>query len=293
MALPENAAQWSRVTLTTDAPVGAAAVVRLVVERGRVVADDLQLEAGRVPTPFGVRPEERIRLAFEGTPESRLPCWMAEDDTPRKLLVRNGSDAVIDGDLEIWVGPWSQPKSQKLAALKNVSLSAGDAATIPLRLGHLKPDAYVVAAVLARDGKLLLDGSQMVDPSIPIGGSVSGSILKSRAAIRFALGPRVQPAGIFGVGDRHARLRLARLDGELVRRLAACSVRRRHGRRVSFAGADAARTTTRHTFSRRRACPFTAWKASGWSTALRPARRSRCPARKGASTSGIPRAWHW
>ena len=67
----------------------------------------------------------------------------------------------------------------------------------------------------------------MVDPSIPIGGSVSGSILKSRAAIRFALGPKVQPASIFGVGDRHARSRLARLDGELVRRLAAGAVRRR------------------------------------------------------------------
>ncbi len=200
MALPENAAEWSRVTLGAEAPAGAAAVVRLVVERGRVVADDLQLEAGRVPTPFRVRPEELLRLAFEGTPESRLPCWMAGDDTPRRLLVRNGSDAVIDGDLEIWVGPWSQPKTKKLAALKNVSLSAGDAATVPLRLGQLKPDAYVVAAVLARDGKLLLDGSQMVDLSIPIGGSVSGSMLKSRAAIRFALAPKVRPAGIFGIG---------------------------------------------------------------------------------------------
>ena len=194
LALPENAAQWRRVTLIADAPVGAAAVVRLVVKRGRVVADDLQLEAGHVPTPFGVRPEERIRLAFEGMPESQLPCWMAEDDTPRKLLVRNGSDAAIGGDLEIWVGPWSQPKSRKLAALKNVSLKAGDAATIPLRLGQLKPDAYVVAAVLVRDGKPSLDGSQVVDPSILIGGSVSGSILKSRAAIRFALGPKVRPA---------------------------------------------------------------------------------------------------
>ncbi len=106
LTLPENAAQWRRVTLIADAPVGAAAVVRLVVKRGRVVADDLQLEAGRDPTPFGVRPEERIRLAFEGTPESQLPCWMAEDDTPRKLLARNGSDAAIGGDLEIWVGPW-------------------------------------------------------------------------------------------------------------------------------------------------------------------------------------------
>ena len=200
LALPENAAQWRRVTLIANAPVGAAAVVRLVVKRGRVVADDLQLEAGRDPTPFGVRPEERIRLAFEGTPESQLPCWMAENDTPRKLLARNDSETAIEGDLEIWVGPWSQPKSQKLAALKNVSLKAGDAATIPLRLGQLKPDAYVVAAVLARDGKLLLDGSQVVDPSILIGGSVSGSILKSRAAIRFALGPMVQPARIFGVG---------------------------------------------------------------------------------------------
>jgi hypothetical protein len=201
IALPENAAQWSRVTISTDAPAEAAAVVRLVVERGCVVADDLQLETGRVAKPFGVRPEERIGLAFEGTPESRLPFWMAEDDTPRKLLVRNGSDATIDGDLEIWVGPWSRPKSERLAARKNISLKAGDADTIPLRLGHLKPDAYVVAALLARDGKPLLDGSQTVDPSIPIGGSVSGSILKSRAAIRFALGPKVRPAGIFGVGD--------------------------------------------------------------------------------------------
>jgi len=201
MALPENTGPWSRVTLVTDAPVGAAAVVRLVVQRGRVVADDLQLEAGRVPTPFAVRPEERLRLAFEGTPESRLPCWVAEDDTPRKLLVRNGSNAMIDGDLEIWAGPWSQPKREKLAALKNVSLGPRDVAAIPLRLGHLKPDAYVVAAVLVRNGKVSLDGSRMVDPAITIGGRVSGSILKSRAAIRFALAPRVQPARIFGVGN--------------------------------------------------------------------------------------------
>ena len=66
IALPENTAQWSRVTLTTDAPVGAAAVVRLVVERGRVVADDLQLEAGRVPTPFGVRAGRAAQARIRG-----------------------------------------------------------------------------------------------------------------------------------------------------------------------------------------------------------------------------------
>ncbi len=187
--------------LTAAAPVDAAAVVRLAVDGGRVVADDLQLETGRVPTAFNVRREEWLKLSFEGTPESRLPCWMAEDNVPRKLLVRNDSHVTIDGDLEIWAGPWWQPKSEKWSAVKNTALKAGDVATIPLRTGHLKPDAYVLAAVLKRDGKVLLDGPRMVDPSTSIGGIASSGLLKSRAAIRFALGPKVEPARIFGVGN--------------------------------------------------------------------------------------------
>jgi hypothetical protein len=175
--------------------------VRLAVDSGRVVADDLQLETGRVPTAFNVRREEWLKLSFEGTPELRLPCWMAEDHGLRKLLVRNDSNVTIDGDLEIWVGPWSQPKSKKLSALKNITLRAGDVATIPLRTDHLKPDAYVLAAVLSRDGKVLLDGPRMVDPSTSIGGVASSGLLKSRAAIRFALGPKVEPAKVFGVGN--------------------------------------------------------------------------------------------
>jgi len=201
IALPETAGQWTRVQLTVEAPANVAAVARIAVEAGRVAVDDLQLEAGSTPTAFSVRGDERLSLAFEGVPEPRLPCWREKDHAPRTLQIRNASTATIQGDLEIWMGPWSKPKTEKAAVLNNLELQAGGVQTIPLRLDHLKPDAYLLVSVLRRDGAVLLDGARTVDTSTDIGGAHSNSMLRSRAAIRFAIAPNLEPAKIFGVGN--------------------------------------------------------------------------------------------
>ena len=138
-----TATEWTRVELTAEAPADAAAVVRLVVDGGRVVADDLQLETGRVPTAFNVRREEWLKLSFEGTPESRLPCWMAEDNMPRKLLVCNDSNVTIDGDLEIWAGPWSATEKRKVVRDEKHCTKGRGRCNDSAAADHLKPDAYV------------------------------------------------------------------------------------------------------------------------------------------------------
>jgi hypothetical protein len=201
IALPEMAGPWTRVQLTAAAPANAAAGARITVEAGRVAVDDLKLEAGSTPTAFDVRGDERLSLAFEGVPETRLPCWREKDPATQTLQIRNASNATIKGNLEIWIGPWSKPKTEKAAVLNDLELKAGDIKTIPLHLDHLKPDAYVLVSVLSRDGAVLLDGERTVDASTTIGGAHSNSMLRSRAAIRFAIAPNVEPAKIFGVGN--------------------------------------------------------------------------------------------
>ena len=174
---------------------------------------------------------------------------------PRKLLVRNDSKVAIDGDLEIWAGPWSQPKREKLAAVNNASLKAGGVAAIPSRTGRWKPNAYVVSArASARrpsparrpgdDRSIDLDWRRRVQRPFEI---ASGDPFRPRA--KGGARPHLRR------GQRHARLWLAGLHGQLVWRLAAGAVCRGQGPRLRLRAAGRARPTTGRTCSPRRACP--------------------------------------
>ncbi len=199
--VPEGAQEWSRVSVTADAPSSAAAVVRVRGEAGRIVVDNVQLESGGSPTAFDVRVEERLRVCFKGVAEERLPIWREKDGDSRKLLIRNDSQVAITGSLEVWIGSCSNPKSEKVASVEEVEIDPGDVETVRLRLDHLAPGAYALAIVLHRDGNVALDSSRFVDAAAPIGGTNSNSMLKARAALRFAIAPAIAPAKIFGVGN--------------------------------------------------------------------------------------------
>ncbi|MFA6293614.1 MAG: beta-galactosidase, partial [Victivallales bacterium] len=201
IALPETVAEWTRIQLTAEAPANAAAVAWITIDSGKVLIDDIQLESGKVPTDFNIRPEEFLHLSFKDVPEEQLPFWKEKDDSTRRLLIRNDSRAAIKGSLEIWTGPWSKPKADRMTVIDDFDLDAGDFKTVKLSMEKLKPDACVLVPVLKKDGVIALDGEKLVDSTATIGGVVSNSILKSRAVIRFGITPNIAPAKIFGIGN--------------------------------------------------------------------------------------------
>jgi len=201
LVLPVTTAEWTRVSLTANAPENVAVVAGIISHSGQVIVDDVQLETGPTSTPFAISLAEALRLSFKGVPPENLPFWKEKVEGAQELHVRNESLAPITGTLEIWAGPWPNPKAERMALIEDLALAPGAVQAIPLSLGKLPPDAYVVVPVLKQNGEVVLDGASQVDADTLIGGDLSNSMLKSQAAIRFAITPDIAPAKVFGVGN--------------------------------------------------------------------------------------------
>ncbi len=201
VALPADAADWVRVSVTVQNSSRLVGMVRLRVASGTVCVDDVQLEQGATATPFNVRPAEWLRLAFVGCDEAVLPKWVASDPIPRRIIIHNDSRTPLAGRIVLRYGPWNAVTQRTLAAMAAASLKPGQSRSFPLSAQGLPPNAYVACVSLEGETPVPLDGAREFDPRIPIGGEVSNSMLLSRSAIRFAIAPEVAPAKIFGVGN--------------------------------------------------------------------------------------------
>jgi len=211
--LPKGSKGWTRLELRATAPNDAFAFARLKVEGGAVSVDGAQLEQAAEASTFNVRKEEALRLSFEGVEPSTLPFWVERkgeeswlgsvfgSGTKKELLVENGSLAKVEGDLELWLGPWNAPKTLRFAKDESFSLEPGEKAKFSFETAGLAPDAYLAHAVLKRKGSSEIDGANDVDVSTKIGGVHSNHMLKARDAIRFAIVPAFDPKKIFGVGN--------------------------------------------------------------------------------------------
>ena len=224
--LSKDAKGWTRLEFSAVAPKDAYAVARIKVENGSALIDDVQLESGSGASAFDVRKEDALALSFRGVEAENLPFWIEGDkdakswlgsilgaSSKRSVEVRNGSFSKLEGDLELWLGPWNNPKAIRFAKEEAFSLEPGKSACFDFETGKLAPDAYVVHAVLLRKGLPSIDGAKDIDPTAHIGGVHSVHMLKARDAIRFGIAPVAEPAKIFGVGNGMLGYGWRELDG--------------------------------------------------------------------------------
>ena len=200
LTLPANA-DWTRVQTALDSPKRLQAVVRLRVSSGTVYFDDVQLETGRTASPFNLRPLDRVRLSFADTGTCTLPKWGRDASATQQLQVHNDSRQPLSGTLELFRGPWDHTGQRRLARIPLARFQSENPVTLPLETGGLEPDAYVVHALLKRDGKVVMNSREAYAPETTIGGRTSNGMLRARSVIRFAVAPDHTPATLFGVGN--------------------------------------------------------------------------------------------
>ena len=200
LPLPANS-DWTRLILTSEAPQLLHALGRIVVEEGAAVLDDVQIEAGAAASAFNLRPEEWLRLSIAGTPDARLPQWIAADPAVRKATVTNDSRVPIGGQVRLFLGPWNKPTAQQIAAFEAGALAPGASRTFTFRTGALPANAYVLCLSLDGKGAANLPAQWSLATDQTLGGTVSNGMLRSRSAARFLIAPRTRPAQWFGVGN--------------------------------------------------------------------------------------------
>lgn len=212
--LPAGAKGWTRLELSAEAPKNACASAWLKIDKGSAVIDDVQLEEGAKASPFEIRKEDAMALSFEGFDSKRIPFWTERPaskesfissvfgaSTKHAVELRNASFAKLEGELELWLGPWSKPKTLPFAKDSSFSLEPGATAKFNFDIAGLEPDAYAIHAVLKRKGLPPIDGESDIDASARIAGAHSAHMLKSRDAIRFAIAPIMEPKKIYGVAN--------------------------------------------------------------------------------------------
>ncbi len=198
--LPEDAG-WTRVAVTAESPEKLMALMRLTVEQGEVLLDDVQIEASTKPSEFNLRPEEWLRLEFAGSAGSELPKWVQGDKKLRELRVWNDSRKPLRGVAAVSLKTWDNRKQLVLDRLNASKLASGRSRTIAFSIKDLPADAYLVSLALVDGGRKLVDGGREFAIDELYAGSLSNGMLKSRSAIRFAVAPNTSPARIFGVGN--------------------------------------------------------------------------------------------
>ncbi len=200
LPLPETA-DWTRISRQLAAAADQAAQVRLVVKSGEVGLDEVQLEPGTAPTEFNLKPAEWLELELSGEPDEQLPVWGEAAELNRELIVRNASTQPLAGILEVWLGPWNQPKQMKVEEQPGFSLAPAATHSTTLKLGGLASNAYVVTTVYRPAAGTPVDSQSAYQPELLIAGAHSNGLAGTRGVARFVLAPVVEPQRIFGVGN--------------------------------------------------------------------------------------------
>lgn len=209
--LPAEAGEWTRVSLTQECPSMLQPFVHIAVEEGTVLIDDLQLEIGGEPTAFNVRPQEFLRIAFDGVEAGRLPMWLTTGSSERTITVYNDSREPLGGVVTLHFGPWSIPDLQAIGEFDLSELPPGQSRQLAFSTDSLRPDGYVLFARLADGGDVIVDGRWDFDPYAFTAYGIT-NMLRSRSVGRFSLTPQLDPMKIFGIGNTTIRKNGARFD---------------------------------------------------------------------------------
>ncbi len=184
---------WQRVSASAVCPDSRRAVIRLRVTEGTLIIDDVQIQSAEQASAFALRPAESLRLALADHDPAELPRWVTGDATPRKVTVYHDTPSPTPrGPIQVWLGPWDEPKQRLLGELSPEQLPA----SLEFSAADLRPDAYILT--VSTSG---LDGADAFDPTVPIEGKVSRSMTAARTALRIGIAPDTQAADIFGVGN--------------------------------------------------------------------------------------------
>ncbi len=198
-SLPENS-DWTRVSVTLDNPSTNSAVVRISVEKGLVMVDDVQVELSGKPNAFNVRPEEYLRLSFGDGDGSVMPKWTTSDIGERTVRVYNDSRVPLKGKVILQFGPWNIPAQMFIGSFDISTLPPGKLQAFRFSTSGLRPDGYVVSCRLQQAATVIHDGLWDFDPYAFTAYQL-GNMLHSRIAARFALLRKIDPEKLFGIGN--------------------------------------------------------------------------------------------
>ena len=194
---------WSLVSFTLDIPEKArslkepAFAVRLAALSGTCLFDDVQLEFGRVATPFRERRDHWLSLSVEEVPETDLPMFKHGRDGRKTVLVRNTSGQTLAGTLRLFVDPWDKAGSTPVFEERIEEWRPGEVRRVGIDVGSLPPDGYVAIASLEPH----FDGTGVFDAEKTGWGTCGWSQLRKRNGIRFCVFGRESPRDLFGVGN--------------------------------------------------------------------------------------------
>ena len=200
VALPVNAKDWTRVSMTLKSLDVLQPFVRIHLASGSVEMDDVKLELGSAATAFNVRPAEFLRLSFKGVSEAEMPKWISSDAAPRMVRVHNDSREPIKGKVSLQFGPWNVPDLHTIATFDAADILPGESKTFEFSTRNLRADGYVAFLRLQDGDVVVMDGLWNFDPHAFVYYSMS-NMLHSNSVARFVVVPRVEPRKIFGIGN--------------------------------------------------------------------------------------------
>ena len=195
---------WTRVTLTTESPGTNWVVARFHVGKGVMLLDDVQVEVGEQTGDFNVRPQEYLRLSFDGYDDKVMPKWLQSDAAPRKIRVHNDSRRPLTGRVTVQYGPWNVPDLHTIGEFDVAELGPGESRTFEFTTAGLRTDAYVAIVRLKDGAQLVTDGAADFNPHAFTGWNLQ-SVMDSRSVTRFVVIPRIDPKKLFGVGNAAQR----------------------------------------------------------------------------------------
>jgi hypothetical protein len=202
--LPTNAAEWTRVCLTLDCPQTIQFQARFDISQGTALFDDIQVEQCSSPTPFNVRPQEFLRLSFDGREESEMPKWTLSDPAKHTIRVHNDSRLPLTGKIALNFGPWNIPDLNLIGEFDARVLPPGQSKTLEFSTASLRADAYVLAVQLKDRDRIVSDGTWDFDPYAFVAFGIQ-NILHSRSVARFVVVPRTAPKKLYGIGNTTMR----------------------------------------------------------------------------------------
>lgn len=198
----DTGGQWTRLCGTIEVPGGTAqqAAVRVHLEKGTLVVDDVQAEVGETATAFDVRPAERLQVRLDDP--HALPVFVAGRTGAVTVEVRNGSPRALEGLLTVGLARWDGKRERLLLTRQPLQgWPPGAKLRVQAPLKGLRPDAYVVFARLESAGRLLCDGLAEFDGAVPAGGKISQAMMKAPCVARFAICDARPSREVFGSGD--------------------------------------------------------------------------------------------
>lgn len=206
IVLPENTnGKFIRLSVTAKGTGSLLASLKLALERGTVVLDNVQIEAGETVSAFRPRPGEWLELAVDDFPKEDLPRYYADGGKgkpagARMLTVTNRSGAPLSGTLNVYLDRWNEAGRTLLKSFALQSLAPNEHVSVPFEPGKLPNDAWIVLAELLRDGKTVV-GKDIFQSKNTGNGRIGEHMLDAYNGMCLCVFPPVAPAETFGVGN--------------------------------------------------------------------------------------------